>query len=111
VIAFRQLDQIRQRAQQLIAANRPRVLELLHSHRDILECVVPEMGTTLAPWLTRGSADEFCRFLRENYAASVVPGRFFEMPEHFRIGLAANPEMMREGLGRLDEALTKWKQR
>jgi aspartate/methionine/tyrosine aminotransferase len=111
VIAFRQLERIRARAQALIAANRPRVLELLAAHSDILECVVPEVGTTLAPRLTHGSADSFCDFVRQRCQASVVPGRFFEMPEHFRIGLAADPEMTREGVALLDEALTEWRRR
>jgi len=43
--------------------------------------------------------------LREKYETSVVPGRFFDMPQYFRIGLGGEPEMTREGLKRLGLAL------
>jgi len=35
----------------------------------------------------------------------VVPGRFFEMPEHFRIGVGGKTEDVREGLARIGTAL------
>jgi aspartate/methionine/tyrosine aminotransferase len=50
-------------------------------------------------------ADLFCEVLREEYETTVVPGRFFEMPDRVRISLVAQPEVMREGLGRIDAAL------
>jgi len=34
-----------------------------------------------------------------------VPGRFFEMPNHIRIGMGVNHEMFGEGLRRLAQAL------
>jgi len=34
-----------------------------------------------------------------------VPGRFFEMPQHFRIGIGGETENLREGLERLGHAL------
>jgi aspartate/methionine/tyrosine aminotransferase len=43
--------------------------------------------------------------LREKYETSVVPGRFFEAPEHFRIGIGGETEMVREGLSRVSAAL------
>jgi hypothetical protein len=67
--------------------------------------VNPGIGTTVFPKLLRGSVDSFDRFLRERYQTAVVPGRFFEMPEHFRIGLGGEPEMTREAISRLCEAL------
>jgi aspartate/methionine/tyrosine aminotransferase len=57
------------------------------------------------PRLKRGSVDAFCELLRGKYETSVVPGRFFEMADHFRIGIGGHTEMTAEGLGRLDEAL------
>lgn len=111
VIAFAQLDRIRERAQSIIGTNRPLMLELLKRHADLLDCVVPEIGTTLAPQLKYGNADDFCRFLRERYETTVVPGRFFEMPEYFRVGLAADPETTRAGLRLLSAALGDWSRR
>jgi hypothetical protein len=43
--------------------------------------------------------------LRTEYETTAAPGRFFEMPDHFRIGMGVNAEMFREGLRRLGLAL------
>ena len=36
---------------------------------------------------------------------SVVPGRFFESPQNFRIGMCAEPEFFKMGVERLGHAL------
>jgi aspartate/methionine/tyrosine aminotransferase len=43
--------------------------------------------------------------LHEKYETSVVPGRFFDAPEHFRIGVGGETEDVREGLSRVAAAL------
>jgi aspartate/methionine/tyrosine aminotransferase len=43
--------------------------------------------------------------LREQFETSVVPGEFFEQPQHFRIGFCGNTETVRGGLERLGAAL------
>src|SRR5580692_2404030 len=40
----------------------------------------------------------FLPIAAHKYETSVVPGRFFEMPEHFRIGIGGTTENVREGL-------------
>jgi len=49
--------------------------------------------------------------LRARWETSVVPGQFFEMPEHFRIGIGGETRMTSEGLDRLSDALKDWKSR
>jgi hypothetical protein len=49
--------------------------------------------------------EELLARLRTEYETTAVPGRFFEMPDHFRIGMGVNTEMFREGLRRLAMAL------
>jgi aspartate/methionine/tyrosine aminotransferase len=44
-------------------------------------------------------------FLREQYETSVVPGEFFEQPQHFRVGLCGRTEILRGGLERVAAAL------
>jgi hypothetical protein len=39
------------------------------------------------------------------FETSAVPGRFFEMPDQFRIGMGVNSEMFGEGLSRIGRAL------
>ena len=46
--------------------------------------------------------------LRDKYETSVVPGVYFDMPQHFRIGIGGDPEMTRVGLERLGQALDEY---
>ena len=62
----------------------------------------------LAPAVRRlqeGGADDFLNRLRAEYETSAVPGRFFEMPDHIRVGMGVNHEMFVEGLKRFAQAL------
>jgi hypothetical protein len=51
------------------------------------------------------NAEVFLERLRSEFDTSAVPGRFFEMPDHFRIGMGVNTEMFAEGLNRISQAL------
>ncbi|HKP87608.1 MAG TPA: pyridoxal phosphate-dependent aminotransferase [Blastocatellia bacterium] len=108
VVALADLDRIGARAKGLLETNRPLLNRFLDS-RDDIEAVRPEFGTVVSPRLKRGSVDELCALLREKYETSVVPGRFFEMPEHFRIGIGCDREMLSAGLERLGAALDEIK--
>jgi hypothetical protein len=55
--------------------------------------------------LKDGGADAFLDRLREQYETTAVPGRFFDMPGHFRIGMGVDAAMFREGLRRVGMAL------
>ncbi len=104
MVAFDHINRIRGRAQRILAENRPVMNTFLRERCD-LECDIPEFGTCAAPRLKRGSVDALDKLLREQYETSIVPGRFFEMPEHFRIGIGGDPAMTREGFRRLAAAL------
>ncbi len=100
VIAFDNLDKVASRAQQVLGANRPPLKAFLDS-RDDLDFCLPEHGTIVFPKLRSGRIDEFYRTLRDIYETSVAPGRYFDMPQHFRIGIGGDPAMTAEGLRRL----------
>ena len=104
VIALKQLDGIAARAKSRLNQNRKAVYQFLDSRKD-LEAVRPQFGTIVCPRLKQGSVGELCRVLKEKYETSVVPGRFFELPNHFRIGFGTDPEMLKQGLERLGCAL------
>jgi aspartate/methionine/tyrosine aminotransferase len=104
VIALANLDSIRDRARTLVAGNRALLDQFLDS-RDDLKTVRPPFGTVVFPKVVRGPVDELCLLLREKYETSVVPGKFFEMPDHIRIGIGCETEMLRGGLERLGSAL------
>ena len=104
VVAMQQLGEIGVRAKELLDRNRALLNEFLDTRED-LEVVRPEFGTVMFPRVRRESSDELCRLLREKYETSVVPGRFFEMPAHFRVGIAGETVVLEEGLERLGKAL------
>jgi aspartate/methionine/tyrosine aminotransferase len=104
VVALAHLDRIAARARALLDANRPLLDSFLDS-RDDLDALRPRFGTVVSPRLKAGNVDDLCALLREKYETSVVPGRFFEMPDHFRIGIGIPTAILRAGLERLSAAL------
>jgi aspartate/methionine/tyrosine aminotransferase len=106
VVALKRLVQIAVRARALLEANRPLVDRFLHSRVD-LEYVKPEFGTVVFPRLVSGKVNQLCNLLREHYETTVVPGRFFEMPDHFRLGIGGETEALAAGLERLGAALDR----
>lgn len=104
VVAMQQLPELAERSKQLLDRNRRLLNEFLDTRED-LEVIRPEFGTVMFPRVRRGTADELCRLLREKYETSVVPGSFFEMPAHFRVGIAGDTDVLKAGLERLGKAL------
>lgn len=103
-IALSNLEQIAANARRLLETN-GRLLNSFLSSRDDLEWTRHEYGTVSFPRLKQGSADALCALLVEKYETSVVPGRFFEMPQHFRIGIGCDTATLTKGLERLGTAL------
>jgi aspartate/methionine/tyrosine aminotransferase len=104
VIALDHLHTISAEAKQLLTTNRG-LLKKFFDSRDDLLAIRPGAGTIAFPQLAGGNADAFCQLLREKYETAVVPGRFFDAPEHFRLGIGGETEMVREGLSRVAAAL------
>lgn len=104
VVALDQLGALAQRAKTLLDRNRSLLNAFLDTRKD-LEVVRPAFGTVMFPRVRNGNAEQLCRLLREKYETSVVPGVFFEMPAHFRIGIAVDTEILESGLERLGAAL------
>jgi len=104
VIALAHLDRIAARAKALLEINRALLNEFLSSRRD-LDAAGGELGTISFPRLKQGSVESLCQLLRKKYETTIVPGTFFEMPEHFRVGIGCNTAMLIGGLERLGAAL------
>ena len=104
VVALRHLGHIGDRARSFLERNRAALKRFLES-RDDLEYVWSEHGTTSFPRLRTGDVERLDALLRDKYETSVVPGKFFGMRQHFRIGLGGDAEMTKEGLRRLAQAL------
>lgn len=106
VAAFQNLDAIRQRSRKIVEADRIALAEFLDAQPGV-SAVRTAWGTTAFLRLRSGHADEFLTRLRADHETSAAPGRFFEAPDHFRVGMGANSEMFREGLRRIGLALRK----
>lgn len=104
VMALAHLGPFAARARAILDANRP-VLNAFLASRDDLEALPLEFGTVAFPRLKHASMEEFSRLLREKYETTIVPGHFFEMPRHCRIGIGGDLAMTAEGLRRMGMAL------
>ena len=108
VLALQQLSGIARRSWVRLAENRELLNEFLDG-RDDLEVIRPPFGSIMFPRVKQGTAERLCTVLREKYETSVVPGSFFEMPSHFRVGMGGDSETMAQGLERLGKALDELK--
>jgi aspartate/methionine/tyrosine aminotransferase len=70
-----------------------------------LECMPAEHGITAFPRWAGGDSERLNEHLREYYDTAVVPGGWFDMPEHFRVGFGLPTDHFAEALKRLASAL------
>lgn len=105
-IALANLDRILKRSRALLEANRIVFNRFLAERQDI-EAPRFDYGTISFPRLKSGDVEELCELLREKYDTTVVPGKFFEMPDHFRLGLGCETKIFAEGIARLGKALAE----
>ena len=103
-LAFERLDEVIGDNPEMLARNRE-VWNDFAVSRDDLDCMPAEHGITAFPRWSGGDTDRLDALLRDRYDASVVPGRWFEMPEHFRVGFGLPTADLEEGLNRLGQAL------
>jgi aspartate/methionine/tyrosine aminotransferase len=104
VVALENLVHIRERARRILEADRGLLREFLTSREDV-SAPRTEFGTTAILRLDKGKVDHFLARLRTEHETSAVPGHFFGLPNHFRVGMGVNTEMFAEGLHRISRAL------
>jgi aspartate/methionine/tyrosine aminotransferase len=104
VFALSQLPRITARAKRMLENNRALLRDFVDS-REELTGVVPDTGTTCFPRLEKGDVEDLWTRLNDQYDTAFVPGRFFEMPQHLRLGMCAEPELFKTGVQRLGAAL------
>ena len=104
VIAIGELPRILKHQRARIDGNRVALWKFLDSRED-LEVFKPPFGTVVFPRLKKGSVDALCQLLRAKYETTVVPGKYFAMPDYFRIGIGGELDLLEEALKRLGLAL------
>jgi aspartate/methionine/tyrosine aminotransferase len=107
VAAFQNLNLLREPTRRIVETDRKLLRDFL-KQQSAVSAVDTKWGTTAFPRLSRSrgsNADAFLERLLLEFETSAVPGRFFEMPDHFRIGMGVNTEMFAEGLNRISRAL------
>jgi aspartate/methionine/tyrosine aminotransferase len=104
IVALTKLPKFIARAKTFLESNRAVLNEFLDS-REELQVVRARSGTTSFPRLLKGRVEDLYTVLHEKYETAIVPGRFFESPQHFRLGMCAEPELFNEGVKRLGDAL------
>ncbi len=106
VAAFEHLEIPRERARKVVEADRAALHQFLDTESGVT-AVRTAWGTTSFLRLREGAVEPFLERLRAKYDTSAVPGSFFGMPDHFRIGMGVNSEMFAEGLRRISLALAE----
>ena len=107
LVAFRNLDALARRSRALLDANAAALNRFYAVSGDFLDARPHAHGTVSFPRLRRGDVDALCALLAERYETAVVPGRFFGMADHLRIGLGVDSAAFAEGLDRLGRALAE----
>ena len=102
--ALDHLEQVAAGNAERLAVNRGIFNDFVASRRDI-HCMKAEHGITVFPRWAGGDAEPLHALLREKHDTAIVPGRWFDMPSHFRVGLGGDTEIIKEGLARLGAAL------
>lgn len=104
VTAIAQLSKIAGRAKSMLEANRKTMREFFKTRDDIFAAPT-KFGTTSFPRIRNADVEKLCELLPEKYDTAVVPGRFFESPQHIRVGLCCEPENFTAGIERIGEAI------
>lgn len=102
--AFQKLDSIGKQLKPLLAENLKLMDDFIKTHQS-LEWVKPDGGIIAFPRLHSDKADIFADALFSKHDISVVPGRFFEMPEHFRIAWGVPRELFKKALIKLHKGI------
>jgi aspartate/methionine/tyrosine aminotransferase len=100
VRALEILPQISAQMKAMLDANRALLRDFL-SRRDDLDYFFPDYGTVAFPRMKNGEVDALCDLLRRDFETTVVPGRFFECPDRFRIGVGMATESVAGSLAQL----------
>jgi len=103
VLALDRLERPAARARHILETN-TKATNVFLASRPELECGRLDGGMIAFPRLRGAGVEALCERLRRE-ETTVVPGRFFGAPQHFRLAIGCAPETLQGGLARLARAL------
>lgn len=103
-IALEHLDEIAAHTPALLDRNRALWNAFLDARDDVHGAPTADGITAFVRW-DGGDTEPLHALLRAEYDTSIVPGRWFDLPDHFRVGVGRPTEIVREGLARLGAAM------
>lgn len=107
-IAFRQIDEVIGNRPKMLQRNREQWNAFIAKRSD-LDCMPAMHGITAFPRWSGGDTEWLDRHLRQHFDLAIVPGRWFEMSDHFRVGFGLAGDEFDEALGRLGAGLDELK--
>jgi len=105
--AVRQIPRLAARSREILDPNIELVHAFLAEHADHLECVVPRRSMMVFPRLRKEKDSEPLHDWLRRKETSMVPGKFFEAPAHFRLGFAVYSPEVAQGLKFLSQGLKR----
>jgi aspartate/methionine/tyrosine aminotransferase len=105
--AFRQLPRFAERGRSILEPNIAAMRTFLAGHEEWLECVTPPRSLMVFPRLRKEEDSEALHDWLRGRETSIVPGKYFEFPRHFRLGFAVEPENVIQGLKSLSAGLRR----
>jgi len=105
--AVRQIPRLAARSREILDPNIELVHAFLAEHADNLECVVPRRSMMVFPRLRKETDSEPLHDWLRRKETSMVPGKFFEAPDHFRLGFAVYSPEVTQGLKFLSQGLKR----
>jgi len=105
---FVQLDSIKAKNKPLIEKNKSMIRDFIQGE-ERLSWIEPAQGVVCFPRVEAPmNGDNLAELLQEKYDTSVVPGSFFEEPQHFRLGYGLPSSLLAEGLENIRKALREF---
>lgn len=103
-IALDRIDEIIGDMPTVLATNRL-LFNAFVAQRNDIDCSPAVHGVTAFPRWSGGDTQRLDDHLRARYDTSVVPGTWFDEPDHFRVGLGLPTDEFQEALARLGSGL------
>jgi aspartate/methionine/tyrosine aminotransferase len=103
-IAFEHLDEVLGDNPAMLERNRELFNAFVASRTDV-KCMPARHGITAFPRWAGGDTRRLDDHLRERFDTAIVPGHWFERPDHFRVGFGLPTDEFGEALARLGAAL------